>query len=254
MIARLEPRPELPREIFVLSGQSNSSGRAPLGTAPASYPFGYRIKNYTNAGAWADAVEAIDSPVGQIDAVSADSNAAMGAGMAFADRLASLRPMRDIGLVPCARGSTSITQWTPSLSRSTLYGSMLARTLEAADAGVLKGLIWYQGEANSVSGQGAIASTWAARFLDIAEDFCTDLELPDLKIIVTELSPNAAGHPYWETVQAQQRSLDGARNGNVACVSAADLSYQAATNVHLDAAGYVALGNRYADAMAAMLG
>jgi hypothetical protein len=75
----------------------------------------------------------------------------------------------------------------------------------------------------------------------------------DLKFIVTELGPNPGGFDNWSTVQAQQQSLDGARSGNVACVSAADLTGKPGDEIHIDTASQIILGQRYAAAMNGLL-
>jgi hypothetical protein len=249
---RLIPRDPLPLELFATGGQSNMSGSGSLSELPG-FEYAGRVHNFTNAWTWQNpAVEPIDSSAGQIDTVSLDADPGTSSNLAFADEMVRLR-QRDIGLIPCAKGSSSITQWQPgSLSRSTLYGSMVARCLAAAARGVLKGILFYNGEEDSRTSVNANA--YAANFLNFANGIRTDLGIPDLPIIVTEVGPlgsvEAPNRPYWATVQAQQRSLDGV-NG-IRCVSATGMSTKP-DGLHLSTISHCAMGLRYARAMNEML-
>lgn len=237
-----------PPEIYVLMGQSNMSGRGVLAEAPAGYGApDPRIRLYGNDGQWRDAVDPLDSAVGQVDPVSADVTiAAVGPARSFADALLAKRPTRRIVLVPCAKGGSSIGQWAPSAARSTLYGSCLARVREAAPAGRLAGLLWYQGEADAEDP--ARAAAWAASFTRVIDSFRADLGAPDVRVLVVGLSdmptsgPFAGRYPAWSVIQDAQRTVPGAIH-----VSAAGLPKNP-DQLHLSTAGQIALGRRMADA------
>lgn len=245
-----------PMDLFLFSGQSNSDGRGALSDAP-TFAYGFRVKSWTRAEAWMDACEPLGSETGAVYSVLSDGKAGVSAGISFGSSIAIYRPQREVGLVHCGKGSTFLSDWARNLSTSTLYGAMLARAqaaLAAAPAGAsIKALIWYQGESETGRAFGAQAESWAATFLAMYDSLCSDLGIPGLTCIVTELGINPASHPYWSTVQAQQRSLDGARSGAIACVSAADLAGIVGNEVHLTTASQVTLGQRYAAKMAAML-
>lgn len=249
---RLLPRDPLPLEIFATGGQSNMSGSGLLSELPG-FTYANRVHNFTNAWTWQNpAVEPIDSSVGQIDTVSLDADPGTSSNLAFADEMVRLR-QRDIGLIPCAKGSSSITQWQPgNLARTTLYGSMVARCIKAAERGVLKGILFYNGEEDSRTSVNANA--YAANFQNFVNGIRVDLGIADLPIIVTEVGPltgsEISERPYWSTVQAQQRSLDGV-NG-IKCVSAVGLTPRA-DGLHLSTISHCALGLRYARAMNEML-
>lgn len=238
-----------------MAGQSNMSGRGVLSELP-TFQYSYKVKNYANDGNWKDAVEPIDIATNQVDSVSADTSPAVGAGpaMAFGNALAPLLPYREIGLIPCAKSATDIASWQKSgLSRTTLYGSMVARAIEAQAAGPVKGLIFYQGESDA--DDATAAANWATSCLAMITDLRADIAVPDLKVIVTKLhiDPGNAG-PHWATVQTQQDTLHGALDGDVALVDASDLVGKVGDAVHLSTASQVTLGQRYAAAMAALLG
>lgn len=253
-LIRLEPQGLQPMEIYILAGQSNSDGRGSLSDVP-TFAYGYCVKSWTRAEAWVDAADPLGDETGAVYPVLSDGKAGVCAGISFGSSLAVYRGQRDVGLVHSGKGSTFLGEWTRNLSTSTLYGAMLARTraaLSAAPAGAaIKGLIWYQGESETTNA--ALAGNWASTFLTMYDHLVADLGVPGLKAIVTEIGINPAGYTYWGTVQAQQRSLDGARDGAIACVSAADLAGIVGNQIHLTTASQVTLGQRYAARMAAML-
>lgn len=72
----------------------------------------------------------------------------VGPGLAFAKEVASRQPEMVIGLVPCARGGTSILAWQRSLSERSLYGACLSRARAASVVGEIAGLLFLQGESD----------------------------------------------------------------------------------------------------------
>ena len=192
----------LGRDIFIIGGQSNAVG---YGIAPSLfYPYQSKVHNYANSGEWLPASDPIDNGTNQVDMVSHDAAPGRSFAIAFGSKLYELRPSYEVGVVPCAKSGRSLADYAPNLSRSTMYGSMVARALEAASAGTLRGLIFYQGENEAGQATSANANAWAATFLNIYDNLCTDLGMPDLKCIVTELhdlaTPN--NRPWWANVQA----------------------------------------------------
>lgn len=238
------------RLIFGLIGQSNMCGVGVVSQAPA-YANAARIKNFSNAWTWVGAVDPLDSPTGQIDTVSKDTwGVGVGPGMSFASSLLALRPtIPEIGLVPCALSGAGASHWEKtSLSRSTLYGSAVARMLEAANQGELAGIIWYGGENDS--GTLAKKDAYAARQTAMIANFRADLGIPDLPFIVTVLGPDPGpSQPYWTDIQAIQAATTGTKVG---VADASDLTglYDA---LHLNTASQVTLGARMAAVMNGLL-
>jgi hypothetical protein len=243
------PGPNDRPEIFVLMGQSNMSGRGVLAEAPADDQApDARIMLYGNDGVWKPAMEPVDSAAGQVDQVSADLIAAVGPALGFAKSLVERSPGRRLILVPCAKGGSSLDQWAPSQARTTLYGSCLARVREAAPAGRLAGLLWYQGETDAEDPGHAAA--WAGKFTRVVQSFRADIGSADLRVMVVGLAdPPLTGsfagrYPGWTTVQAAQRSL---ALPNHVHVSAAGLAKNS-DGLHLSTAGQLALARRMAEA------
>ena len=155
-------------DVYVLAGQSNMSGRGAIAGLPAEDRVADpRIRLYGNDGQWRAALDPLDDGSGQVDAVSADKQAAVGPGLTFARALLHKR-QRPIALVPCAKGGTAIGRWKPASDRTTLYGSCVARVREAG--GHLAGMLWYQGESDAekplIEAQG-----WTTAFQQMATGF-----------------------------------------------------------------------------------
>ena len=153
--------------LFILAGQSNIAGRGPV-------PEWARVANsrvfvFGNDYRWRIAVEPIDDPAGQVDAVSLDPDAGMSPGVAFASALLSRRPELTVGLIPCARGGTSIHAWRRNLRDDTLYGSCLKRVRVASSMGEVRGILFFQGEEDAMDSArfgktNLFPDEWADRF------------------------------------------------------------------------------------------
>jgi len=207
---------------------------------------------FGNDEKWHEGREPVDFAEGQLDLVSADPGAGAGPSIAFAAALRHRRPDLVIGLVPCAKGGSSLAEWRRDLSRDTLYGSCLARAKAARAMGHIAGLLFFQGEADAVAPALAAPrrpdpSGWARAFEAFVESIRRDLDAPDLPIVFAEIgrSPgNEAHFPAWDEVKAQQRLIALPR---VTRIRTDDLG--PAGGLHHDYEGYRAIGERFAEAM-----
>lgn len=227
------------------------SGRGLLSQQPV-YPNNYRLKNYNNAGAWVDAVDPYDSNAGQVDSVSSDANAAASCAMPFGERLASLNRGFEIGLVPCAKGGSNMAGWNKSgLSRSTLYGSMIARAQEAAAAGTLAGVVWWIGT-NDTDEDSTYANTLGGLYEQFIADVRSDLSIANLPFVIAVNGNGDAikeeySVPSWDIVQAQQRGISSSYTAKVELEGV--VTFQANEIVHCDTPGLGAAGRAFADEM-----
>jgi hypothetical protein len=201
--------------LIALMGQSNMRGRGKLSELPRNFPKNpTKIWNFTNAYEWEPAKEPIDSPRGQIDLISLDKGGGVGPSLALADAFVSAHPSISIGLIPCAKGATSISQWlkkSDAPPRSTLFGSCVNRIKTVSPAnGSLRAVIFWQGARDAKTLDGALK--WRERFITFVRDLRSDLRLPDLPVILIMLgSPEGKGpveYPYWEVVRQQQHAVD----------------------------------------------
>lgn len=234
--------------IFLIAGQSNASGRGNLLDVPV-YEHNDRIFMYGNDGIYKQAVEPIDIDTNQIDPISSDDNAGAGFGMAFANRLCELYPDDQVCLVPASAGSTFITAWRRFWVRN-LYGSAINRMWEAQalTGGVISGILWWQGEAESTDS--AKANAWREQASNLFANMRQDLNNNILPICIARLNNlNPSGKPYWNTVRNGQNDMT---MKNFAVVSTDGVAYQA-DKVHCQTLSYCTVGIRFADAMYPML-
>jgi hypothetical protein len=135
-------------DVYICAGQSNMSGR---GTSNQSYSHAtLKACLFGNDYQWKQLVDPYDSASGQIDTVSSDT-----ATGSFIPLLATLLMDSEsvpVAFIPAAKGGTAITAHLPGADhqdRSTLYGSMVYRALQA---GGVKAVLWWQGESDVISG------------------------------------------------------------------------------------------------------
>lgn len=218
------------------------------------FPYSDKAWLYTNAGYWSYATEPSDSDIGQIDIVSGDPAAEASFATSFASTLYGLTS-RPVGIIPCAKGGATIDAWSrvAGLGRDTLYGSMIARAHEAAARGVLKGIIYYQGEGDTFDMLSVM--NWPAKFLQWCADVRTDLNMPELPIIMTVIgrNPFSPTYPFWDEMIAIQQQFELPHH--CTRVFATDLSVRPESgNTYLSTSAQVILGQRYAVAFCNELG
>lgn len=104
----------------------------------------------------------------------------VGPGMAFANSLLQLdSSIGVVGLVPCAIGGTNITEWARG---GHLYNQLIQRAEAALESGgVIKGLLWYQGESDTVNREDA--ELFKRRSETFFDHVRSDLRYPTLPII-----------------------------------------------------------------------
>jgi hypothetical protein len=247
-VHEMSARPQLEKTlIFVLAGQSNMSGRGEVKELPESLRNGdSRVWMYSNAGAWVPAREPVDNPKNQTDKVSEDG-AGVGPGLSFGVALAQRTPGVRIGLLPCAKGGSTIDSWKPAPSRDTLFGSCAARIKEARAYGDIAGVLWYQGEVDRPD-----PGHWRDAFPGLVEAFRREIG-PRAPFVYTRLGDLAGRYKDKQSeLQAFRAMQEGISLPNAVMVDAGGLELSAG-GIHLTTAGYVILGQRYAEAMAALI-
>jgi hypothetical protein len=251
--ANLLPIAEIPEpyqgnlSIFILAGQSNMSGWAPL---PDNNPFDERIFVFGNDYHWRVAREPVDSAYRQVDQVSADGEALFGPSVAFALASLSRHPDVIIGLVPCAKGSSTILQWQRDLSDQSLYGSCFKRALAASAMGKVSGLLFFQGETDALNPDiypypEPKPAEWAELFTQFIIDIRNDLGNPELPVVYAQLGGNSAPEAFsnWDLVKQQQASV---RLPLAAMIKTGDLPLL--DGLHFTTESYRTIGHRFANA------
>lgn len=199
--------------LIALMGQSNMEGRGNLSELPADFPTNpTKIWNFTNAYKWEPAKEPIDSMEGQVDQVSEGRKDGVGPALALADAFVSAHPAASVGLIPCARGATRISQWLKTETdepRSTLYGSCMNRMKTVSPRnGTIRAVIFWQGGSDGRYEEDA--HKWKERFTIFVADLRADLGNPDLPVIMVMLGdpPVPNKYRYWQVVRDQQHAVD----------------------------------------------
>lgn len=179
-------------DIFIIAGQSNASGRV---TNTKSYSHA-TLKSilYGNDYTWKEMADFTDSNSGQVDSVSSDSGTYGSFWPLVATSYLAARSA-PCAFVPCAKGGTTSTQWLPGANhqdRTTLYGSMVYRTLQTG----AKCILWWQGEQDAYNG--VSAATYQSNLATIVAALATDL--PGVKFMPCKLQ---LGNTYSDGNAAQ---------------------------------------------------
>ncbi|KAI3726647.1 hypothetical protein L1987_66446 [Smallanthus sonchifolius] len=190
------------KAIFLLAGQSNMAGRGGVvndkwdGYIPPQSSPNTAILRLSADLNWQPATEPLHRDIDYFRACG------VGPGMAFANSLLTKDSgIGVIGLVPCAVGGTNISEWVRG---GHLYNQMIRRTQAALEGGgTVKGLLWYQGESDTVSREDAESyKRRSERFFDHVR---SDLLLPTLPIIQVALASGAGS--YVEKVREAQLGM-----------------------------------------------
>ncbi|KAF5817549.1 putative sialate O-acetylesterase domain, SGNH hydrolase superfamily [Helianthus annuus] len=226
------------RSIFLLAGQSNMSGRGGIvnGTwdnyiPPESSP-NLAILRLSADLNWQLATEPLHRDIDTTKACG------IGPGMVFASWL--LRKdssVEVVGLVPCAVGGTNISEWARG---GQLYNGLIGRAQAALEGGgTIRGLLWYQGESDTVSREDA--ESYKTRLQNFFTHLRADLLLPVLPIIQVALA--SAEGQYIEMVREAQLGMDLV---NLRTVDAKGLRLEP-DGLHLTTPSQVTLGKMLAD-------
>lgn len=242
------PRIQGKLQLYVLMGQSNMVGKAPV---PKDLTSSANIFLFGNDYRWKVAQEPTDDATDQVDIVSLDKGTGFGPSFVFAKTLISKNSNQFIGLIPCALAGSTITDWQRSLSDETLYGSCLKRVRAASPMGTVAGILFFQGEADTVDPQQfpalqPDANAWAEKFATVAYNFRQDIGSPNVPLVYAQIGQpeDLEGLPNWAQVQQQQASI---QIPNSAMIETSDLPMD---GIHFTTDSYKVIGQRFADAIA----
>lgn len=226
------------KQIFILAGQSNMAGRGGVhgGRWDHNVPRDSRpnpsILRLSANDSWVPAHEPLHSDI------DVGKTCGVGPGMAFANHILSANTNSVVGLVPCAVGGTKITQW---LKGGKLYTQLVNRAKVASSGGgVIKAVLWYQGESDTVRIEDAKA--YRRHMERLVMDLRSDLNMPSLLVIQVLLA--SGDGKFVEVVRAGQR---GVKLGNVKMVDAKGLRLEQ-DHLHLTTISQVHLGIKLARA------
>lgn len=226
-------------DLWVLAGQSNMVGRARIEEPYARDP---RVRLFTLQGAWQLATH----PLHEEPLPPGVTRPGHGPGLEFARTLVEANNV-PIGLIACAKGGTSMDQWSPDAGgtgRNALYANLLAQVKLAG--GRVAGVLWYQGENDSGPEPSAV---YQRKFLALVARLRADLGRPDLPFLYAQLGRLANEvqkfYAEWNVIREAQRTAE-ALIPHSRLVATLDLDN--GDYIHLGRESQDRLGRRFAQA------
>lgn len=224
--------------LFLLVGQSNMAGRGVVEDQDRTP--NPRVLMFSKSGEWIPAQDPMhfDKPV-----------AGTGLGKTFGIALAEENPNITIGLIPCAVGGSPIDTWKKGVfyepTMSYPWDDAVRRAHAALKAGVLKGILWHQGESDSTE---ELAPAYQGKLHDLILRLRRELNAPDVPFVAGQMGrfTGAPWNEWRETVNRAHRDLPK-HVKHTAFVSSEGLTDKG-DKVHFDSASYREFGKRYAAA------
>jgi len=223
--------------IYLLMGQSNMAGRDTHDLAEQKDE--PRILALNPEGQWLVARDPIHPKDGR-------TVPGVGPGISFAHEMLKSAPGTSIGLVPCAVGGTPLRRWVKG---GDLYEAAVKRAKAAAKDGEIKGVLWHQGESDSIKKEDA--DIYEQRLTKMLGDLRSDLGQPDLPVVVGQLGDFLAltpeKYPQLETVRAAIKRIPSVVP-HTGYADAKGLEHKG-DKLHFNADAARELGSRFAKAM-----
>ena len=223
--------------LYLLAGQSNMAGRGKVEAKDlVTHPQLWMLNKQKN---WVPAISPMhfDKPI-----------AGVGPGRSFGMIMIEQNPDVTIGLIPCAAGGSAIETWVPGgyhgQTRSHPWDDAIERTKAAMKHGVLKGILWHQGESDSNETR---ADIYERRLHDLVERFRAELHSPDLPFVAAQMGKFKPWSKHKLLVDKAHKELPE-KIRNTAFVPANGLKHKG-DFLHFSAEGSRKLGQRYAAAI-----
>ena len=199
-----------------------------------------------------DIPEPAKSPLNRYSSVTSN-NGGLGLGASFGKKI-SARTGRKVLLVVNALGGTEIEQWakdapniwrkgSKAYGKKQLYAEAVRRAKEGLKYGKLKGILWHQGEGNSVSYK---VDKYPAQLTELVKNLRKDLNAPDVPFIAGELSYFRSGGTGSTKFNNMIRNI-ASFIPNSDWVSAEGLRTIEEDQTHFNRKSQLIFGERYAD-------
>ena len=223
--------------LYLLIGQSNMAGRGRV--EPQDKETHPRVYTFDATDRWIPAVDPLhfDKPI-----------AGVGPGLTFGKRMAASAPLAVIGLIPCAAGGSPITAWRPGAywhqTDSHPYDIAIRRTRLAQQDGVLKGILWHQGESDANQKD---ANRYLERLADLIHGLRSDLDAK-VPFVCATLGDFFVTRNQWASTINDALKQMPTQVSRAACVPATGLCHNG-DELHFSAQAAHELGKRYAEAI-----
>lgn len=235
------PREKSPEQkkklrIYLLMGQSNMVGRGIIESQDrAAHP---RVLLFTASNHWDLAVEPLHG---------SGPRAGYGPGLVFGKLVAAQQTNVNIGLIPCAVGASLLQRWERG---GDLYSNAVTRARAAMRDGTLAGIVWHQGEQDSILESDA--NSYFSRVTNMFSNIRADLGQPNLPIVVGQIGEFLYHRKIQQTPFAKIVNDALARVPEevpfTACVRSTALGHNG-DEVHFDGKSQRELGKRFATEM-----
>jgi hypothetical protein len=237
---------EEPYWCFILSGQSNMAGRAPLSEAPEE------LKTVpSNVELYVNGAKREFSQLSEF-----------GPEVAFAHSLAESFPDRKILLIKYAVGGTSLLAWAPEwdkeragITGNASAGALYNRLFQYIERStqdktvIYKGVLWMQGERDAK--YPAAAVEYYDNFVTLIQSFRDDLDSPKLPFLYGLVNPPASSYPGLSDVRKAQ--FDTEKKVTFTKLINTDSLSKLSDNLHYDVAGQLELGRLFAESYVSLV-
>ena len=237
--------------LFLLMGQSNMSGGVGIAagdTQPVPHVLKMSFAKEGEEPKWEPGAHPLHPR-------RPNKKKRFGPGISFAESYLDGNPGVVVGLVPMAWGGRSIEQLSKG---SGIYSDAIRHAKAAMQAGTLKGVLWHQGESDTVEQTRTDASE--KRLHRLIEDVRKDLGSPQLPFIVGNLAEfygTGKDHKAPDRVARITRIREILRSlpekvPHTGFVESTGCSPAARAKVHFDRKSCLIMGKRYAEVYAGM--
>ena len=176
-----------------------------------------------------------------------------GLGLPFAQQYLKDHPGVTVGLIPVAFGGHCIDKLNIG---TPVYEDAMKKAAFAAERGTIKGILWHQGESDTVGEERP--NSYAEKLYKLIADVRTDLQIKDLPFIVGDLAElYGIGETRDRATPEKVAQIEKVRDvlkslpekvANTGFVDTRWLTYSDSPKcTHFDRASYIILGKRYAD-------
>lgn len=188
--------------IYILVGQSNMSGRAKVEDEDRQIPA--KLFLLDGKGQWAPATHPFIQYTNVPNAadqrvLKAGGKSGLNLGLSFARKMLA-DPDIAIGLVVNSQGGSAIESWRKGAKNSN-YDKTLERIRPIKDTGLIKGILWHQGEANQKLGE-----DYLEPLAEVINQFRKDLDDAKLPFVAGQLAPLTKDKDK-EVIQAFNQAL-----------------------------------------------
>lgn len=229
-------KPDPNFHLYILMGQSNMAGRGPI-TDELKNDSNTHVFMLNKDSKWVIAKHPLHFDKPKV--------AGVGPGLAFGIKMAEANPSVKIGLIPCAVGGTPIEHWVPGAydasTKTHPWDDAELRIREAMKAGVIKGVIWHQGESNSSPEK---AKVYLAQLTDLIERVRQLVGNPQLPFVAGELGRY---RPVYANINAQLALLP--QHVKHTAVASSEGLVHKGDFTHFDGRSATELGKRFAAKM-----